>query len=461
MSKLTQQLTASFRDPSGFLFTREGILYRQINQKYRSEYDKLIQSGLYDTLVKDQLLVPHQEVDAAPANPDISYKVIQPDLVPFVSYPYEWSFSQLKDAALTTLAIQKKAFEKGMALKDATAYNIQFFNGRSTLIDTLSFETYQEGKPWFAYRQFCQHFLGPLSLMAYKDARLNQLLRVYIDGIPLDLVSNLLPTRTRLSPSLGIHIHAHASAQKRYADKTVDKDKQRQMGRNSYIGIIDSLESAIRKLNWQPTGEWTEYYSDTNYTNAADQHKAHIINRYLEEIKPETVWDLGGNTGRFSRIASDQGIFTLSCDIDAGAVERNYLETQSKKEANILPLVMDLTNPSSGLGWHHQERDSLVQRGPADALLSLALIHHLAIGNNVPLPQIARFFSELGHWLIIEFVPKSDSQVKRLLATREDIFPTYTISGFEEAFSPFFNICKKEDLQESERVLYLLERKVE
>ena len=454
----SKQLAASFRDPSGFLFMRDGILYRQVNQHYQADYDKLMQSGLYDSLVKAGLLVPHQEVDIEPAEPKSCYKIIQPELLPFISYPYEWSFSQLKDAALTTLAIQKKAFELGMALKDATAYNIQFYNGRSTLIDTLSFETYQEGKPWFAYRQFCQHFLGPLALMSKTDVRLSQLLRVYIDGIPLDLVSSLLPGRTRLSPSMAMHIHVHASAQKRYADKTIDKDKQRQMGRNSYIGIIESLETAVRKLDWQPEGEWTEYYNDTNYTNAADQHKAEIIKGYLAEINPQSVWDLGGNTGRFSRLASDQGIFTLSCDIDAGAVERNYLETKAKKEKNILPLVMDLTNPSSGLGWHHQERDSLVVRGPADALFALALIHHLAIGNNVPLPQIADFFSQLGQWLIIEFVPKSDSQVKRLLATREDIFPDYTPAGFEKAFSPYFNITKQESIQDSERVLYLMER---
>jgi len=458
MTSKTEKLASSFRDPSGFLFTRNGVLYRQVNHHYQSDYEQLMQSGLYDELVKEHLLVPHQEVDIPPSESDNCYKVIQPELLPFISYPYEWSFSQLKNAALTTLAIQKKAFEKGMALKDATAYNIQFHNGRSTLIDTLSFETYQEGKPWFAYRQFCQHFLGPLALMAYKDARLNQLLRVYLDGIPLDLVSTLLPTRTRISPSMAMHIHIHASAQKKYADKTVDKEKQRQMGRNSYIGIIESLETAVRKLNWQPEGEWTEYYSDTNYSTSADQHKADIIKTYLADISPKTVWDLGGNTGRFSRIASDQGIFTLSCDIDAGAVERNYLETQTKKEETILPLVMDLTNPSSGLGWHHQERESLADRGPADALFALALIHHLAIGNNVPLAQVADYFSDLGQWLIIEFVPKSDSQVKRLLATRADIFPNYTPDGFEQAFSSFFKIHKQVPIRESDRVLYLMER---
>src|SRR5687768_15426546 len=175
------QLSASFRDPSGFLFSRDGVLYRQVNRRYEQGYARLMESGLYDRLVKAGLLIPHVEVDQAPAESDLSHKVIQPEHVPFISYPYEWSFSQLKDAALATLSIQRRSLKVGMSLKDASAYNIQFVRGKATLIDTLSFETYKEGQPWVAYRQFCQHFLAPLALMALKDVRLNQLLRVYIE----------------------------------------------------------------------------------------------------------------------------------------------------------------------------------------------------------------------------------------------------------------------------------------
>jgi ribosomal protein L11 methylase PrmA len=226
------------------------------------------------------------------------------------------------------------------------------------------------------------------------------------------------------------------------------------------MGIIESLEAGIRKLTWEPVGtEWADYYSATNYSDAASQHKAKLIEGYLDECRPQSVWDLGANTGLYSRIASQRHIATVAFDIDVGAVERNYLTVKKQKESHILPLVMDLTNPSTGLGWHHQERDSLLNRGPADVVLALALIHHLAIANNVPLDRLARFFAEAGKWLIMEFVPKSDSQVKRLLATREDIFPNYTLSGFGQAFSAYFTIEGKEPIQESERVLYLLKRK--
>src|SRR5262245_14254456 len=215
------QLSASFRDPSGFLFSRDGVLYRQVNRRYEQEYARLMESGLYEKLVKVGVLIPHVEVENVRAEAGECFRVIQPERVPFISYPYEWSFGQLKDAALATLSIQKRALKAGMSLKDASAYNIQFVRGKAVLIDTLSFELYKDGQPWVAYRQFCQHFLAPLTLMALKDVRLSQLLRVYIDGIPLDLASELLPSKTRLNFGLLTHIHLHASAQKRYAGEDV------------------------------------------------------------------------------------------------------------------------------------------------------------------------------------------------------------------------------------------------
>jgi ribosomal protein L11 methylase PrmA len=453
-------LASSFRDPSGFLFTRAGVLYRQVNQAYQSDYERLTESGLYRELVASGRLVAHQEVDLPAEVPELAYRVIQPERLPFISYPYEWSFSQLKDAALGTLGIQKMALEKGMSLKDASAYNIQFHHGRPTLIDTLSFEAYREGQPWTAYRQFCQHFLAPLALMAYVDVRLGQLLRVYIDGIPLDLASKLLPRRTKWNLFLATHIHLHAATQQRYANKTISQaNLQRRMSKIAFLGLIDNLESSIRRLSWKPSGtEWGEYYTDTNYSPAALEHKKQIVSGFLERIRPTCVWDLGANTGLFSRLASDRGIYTLAFDIDPAAVELNYRDCLKAREQNLLPLVMDFTNPSPSIGWHNRERDSLMERAPAEAALALALVHHLAISNNVPLPHLARFFRDVTRWLIIEFVPKSDSQVQRLLATRLDIFPDYHFEGFEKTFSEYFRIHESVDVQDSQRRIYLMER---
>jgi ribosomal protein L11 methylase PrmA len=457
------RVSASFRDPSGFLFVRDGTLYRQVNQSYRKDYDLLMQSGLYERLVKARQLIPHQEVDLTPAVPEIAYRILLPERVPFISYPYEWSFSQLKDAALLTLSIQLTALELGLSLKDASAYNVQFHQGRPVLIDSLSFEAYQEGKPWVAYRQFCQHFLAPLALMAYRDVRLNQLLRVYIDGVPLDLASSLLPMRTRYQLGLAAHIHLHASAQKKYSDAPEQAKTQtqgRSINKNGLVGLITSLKNVVEGLKWMPQGtEWGDYYDATNYSRAAFDQKAAIVKQFLEKTQPKQVWDLGANTGVFSRIATQLGAMTVSSDIDPAAVEKNYLEMRKNKEKDLLPIVLDLTNPSPGIGWQNEERDSFVQRGPVDTVMALALVHHLAISNNVPLEDLAAFFAQLGRWLIVEFIPKEDSQVQRLLMTREDIFPAYQQAGFEAAFETCFTIHDCVPVEGSKRLMYLMEKR--
>jgi hypothetical protein len=456
-------LAASFRDPSGFLFTRAGILYRQVNRAYAEDYSRLMESGLYEKLVRAGLLIPHAEVNVEPADPALAHKVIQPERVAFISYPYEWSFGMLKDAALATLTIQKRALKLGMSLKDASAYNIQFIHGKPVLIDTLSFETYREGQPWDAYRQFCQHFLAPLALISKRDARLGQLLRVHIDGIPLDLASNLLPFASRLNFGLLTHIHAHAAAQTKFSDsasRRVGESAKRQMGKNAFVGLIESLEGAVKKLDWKPAGtEWGNYYAITNYTDAAFEQKKKIIAEWLEQVKPASVWDLGANNGEFSRLASGRGVPTVAWDIDPSAVEQNYQKIKSEKEQNLLPLLLDLTNPSPALGWANEERESFGARGPAEMVFALALIHHLAIANNVPLSRLADFFAGISRWLVIEWVPKSDSQVQKLMRSRKDIFDGYTRAGFESAFEGRFHLLSAVEIPESERALYLFERK--
>lgn len=438
---------------------RDGLIYRQVNTIYRENYDYLLSSGLYETLVDAELLIPHSEVDIEGVKSDKVYKIIKPELIPFISYPYEWCFSQLKDAALITLGVQKVALELGMSLKDCSAYNIQFRKGKPIFIDTLSFEKYREGQPWVAYRQFCQHFLAPLALMSYKDIRLNQLFQVYIDGVPLDLTSSLLPFRTRLRFSLLSHLHLHAKSQKHFADKPIDTTGHK-MSRVSFLGLIDNLESTVKKLRWTPRGtEWADYYRCTNYSSDALEHKKQIVAQFLDKINPKSVWDLGANVGIFSRIASDKGVQTISFDIDPAAVEKNYLECMERNEINILPLLLDLINPSPGIGWKNEERTSLLERGPADAVFALALIHHLAISNNLPFNKIAHLLSKICNSLFIEFVPKSDSQVQKLLSTREDIFPDYTQKNFESEFKEYFRIQKSVKIKESERILYLMEKR--
>ena len=446
------------------MFEDGGILYRHVDPSYREDFDALTESGLYQTLVGDGLLVSHEEVDPAslPDHAD-AYRVLRPQPIPFISYPYEWSFSQLKDAALLTLEIQERALRNELWLKDASAYNIQFAAGKPIFIDTLSFERYAEGLPWVAYQQFCRHFLAPLALMAYVSVDLGKLLRIHIDGVPLDLASKLLPGRSRFRFSLLTHIHMHAASITRHQQTREDASagsKQQSTGagvtKTSLLGLVDNLKSAVRKLTWQPRGtEWGEYYDATNYDATSRQHKIELVEQFIAEAAPKNAWDLGANTGEFSRLAAKSGIETVAFDIDPAAVEKGYLGLQSSGEIHLLPLLMDLTNPSSDLGWDHRERMSLRTRGPVDLAMALALVHHLAIGNNVPLPRVAKFLRSLCKALIIEFVPKSDSQVQRLLASRPDIFPSYDEAGFEAAFSEDFTLRQRCPIRDSERTLYL------
>jgi ribosomal protein L11 methylase PrmA len=461
MSNRSEKLGSSFRDPSGFIFKRDGKLFRQVNLSYQKEYDKLMTSGLYKQLSDKGYLVAHEEVKESPADKTLAYKVIQPQAVPFISYPYEWSFSQLKDAALLTLEVARLALAKGMILKDASAYNIQFVDGKPVLIDTLSFDIYTEGKLWDGYRQFCQHFLAPLALASMVDIRLTQMLRVYIDGIPLDLASQLLPGKTKLGLSgLAVHIHMHANMQKQYADKPQTQTSSVTLGKAAQINMLNGLTKTVSELKWEPKGtEWGEYYSATNYSDDSLKQKGEIVGKMIEKVAPKSLWDLGANNGLFSREGSKRGILTVASDIDPVAVEKNYLTIKQTGEKNLLPLVIDLTNPSAAIGWANQERDAFHQRGPVDLAMALALIHHLSISNNVPLGSVAEYLASIARWAIVEFVPKSDSQVKRLLATRKDIFPHYNEEGFEAAFDDFFKIEQKVAVPGSERTLYLLKAK--
>ena len=452
------RIAASFRDPSGFVFQRNGEIFRQVNLSYKDEYDLLIGSGLYENLVNDNLLIAHRETEEDPPEPSLAYKIVRPEQITTISYPYEWCFSQLQDAARLTLRIQKRAMARGMSLKDCSAYNIQFRDGRPILIDSLSFEKYDEGAPWVAYRQFCQHFLAPLALMAYTDARLNQLMRVFIDGLPLDLTSRLLPWRSRAVIPLLVHIHLHAAAQRRYAGAAVAQSgRGRSMSKTALLGLIDDLRRMVLRLRWKTVSiGWADYYETHAYSPIALDAKQRLVDEFIESVGPGSVWDLGANTGRFSRLASQRGIPTIAFDLDPASVELNYLECRSKGEPQLLPLVIDLNNPSPGLGWNNQERSSLIDRGPADMALALALIHHLAISNNVPLEDLALFFSRLCRWLVIEFVPKDDPQVARLLLNRKDIFSGYTVEAFERAFSARFSLNRIEALPESGRRMYLM-----
>lgn len=448
---------SSFRDPSGVVFFKEGRLLRQINPCYAQQYRALMDGGLYTELTENGLLVKHKETtDAGIASEAIL--VIEPERIPFISYPYEWSFGMLRDAALLTLRCHRKALEKNMILKDASAYNVQFLHGNPILIDTLSFDFYRENTPWIAYGQFCRHFLAPLLMMRNIDLQMNKLLRLYIDGIPMELASKLLKGKGGFFAKQHIHWHAKAAAKHASDGRQSSTACKVTLPQNGQIAIIDSLIHGIESLQLgKEETEWGDYYANTNYSGIASDAKAELVEKFLRNTNARNVWDLGANDGSYSRLALCGNTMVVAFDIDPLAVERNYTQIKADR-SDMLPLIMDLTNPSPSIGFANRERVDMASRQKPDCIMALAIIHHLAISNNLPLDRIAEWMSELAQNLIIEFVPKEDSQVQILLATREDIFPQYSISGFEAAFMRYFTIEEKEDVSDSRRILYRMRR---
>ena len=452
---------ASFRDPSGFVFRRDGILYRQIRPAAAADWKAFLSSGLYERLVADGLIVEHDEATLELAALPDAAAVIRPRALDFISYPYEWCFTQLQDAALLTLELQSRAVEAGLRLKDASAYNVQFDAGRPVLIDSLSFEVAPRTDPWPAYRQFCEHFLAPLALIAHRDARCGLMLRDFIDGIPVDLASGLLPARTRLNLGLSAHLHLHAGAQRRAAREApaARPARERRISETGQLALIDSLRRTVQGLRYRPAGQWTGYSTSTSYSEGATASKGEIVRAMLAAVGGRMAWDLGANVGVYSAIAAESGYRVMAFDQDAASVETHWRRVRDQTDLAVLPLVMDLSNPSPSLGWALEERASFLERGEPDVIMALALIHHLAIGNNVPLPGVARLFARMSPRAIVEFVPKEDPMTQRLLADRRDVFDQYSIDGFRNAFDGPFQIVREAPIDDSPRTIFLLERR--
>lgn len=455
---------SSFRDPAGFLFWQDGIVYRWVAPGYVPTLRAAERSGLIAKARDTHLLLDFETADAtvvAPSAVPQGGEILKPRQLSLITYPYEWSFAQLQDAALATLDLHLLALEHGLLLKDASAFNMQFVDGRPTLIDHLSFDPIEAHSAWPAYGQFCRHFLAPLLLMSHVDLSLGRLLEIHLDGIPLDLAATLLPRRTRLSPSIQIHLHLHARMTRRFANERQRVETGRAaLSASRHAAIAGSLRRLVAKLKpKQQITEWGDYYGDTNYSKSAFEEKKEIVRALVAKAAPQTLWDLGGNNGEMSRAVADLARDILCVDIDPLAVDHNYRRCRADRITNIVPALADLTNPPPARGFFNRERKALFERPAPDLAMALALIHHLAITNNLPLPYVAEFFAAVARHLVIEFVPKQDSQVRRLLANRPDIFPDYTQDGFERAFALHFETVDKRPIPETERTLYLMARR--
>jgi hypothetical protein len=451
---------SSFRDPSGYVFVEDGDIKRVINPVYFKQYNQLTDSGFYSTLFKNDLLIPHTELSSSEQN-----IIIKAEKIPFVTYPYEWSFNMYKEAALLTLKLQKYSLEKGFSLKDASAFNVTFHQGKAVFIDTLSFDFYTENSPWRAYKQFITHFFGPLVLAHYHGAHQLKLISNFIDGIPVKMISSMLPFKTKLSPVLYSNIHLLAKLEDKHNEDYKGETKSATLSKKGQLNIIKSLYDYIKNLDLKERSEWGNYYDKTNYSDQAFIEKSNIINTWVTNINSKTLIDVGGNDGTFVRKLTNDNEITLVCDIDNNAVDFNHKTMKLNKEQFMLPFVLDILNPSASIGLNNVERDSFLNRIKAfspDITLALAIIHHMSLSGNVPFSESAKFFSSFSKYLIIEFPKRDDSWVQRLLKAKgdfENYFDFYNVENFEKAYSKYFEILEKKPIDESERIIYLLKFK--
>jgi hypothetical protein len=445
---------SSYRDPSGFLFYHKGILYRQVNQIFKDDFDQFINGGLYQHLVDQNLLISHKTIDQNFTGSADWYQTLEPEKISFISYPYEWCFNMLKDAAVVTLRAAQDAMNYGMMLKDASAYNVQWYNGRMLFIDTISFEKYNETKPWIAYRQFCEHFLAPLALMHYLKLPLQNLLLAYPNGIPLAIVKKLLPAKSRFNLNSFLHLHLHANISERPSQKTATT---KAFSSTKLKNLLRSLEEAVQSFSLNATsGVWSGYYDEAFQRENYVEQKKKIIESWVGELSLETAIDVGANEGEFSELVSSKNIDVISADFDHYSINRLYNRVKQNNNPRILPLIIDFTNPSPAIGVNNEERTSFLDRTKTDLVLALAVIHHLAIGKNIPFEDIATMFSKLGQYILIEFIPKEDEKIQLMLQQKRDVYGWYTAENFQTAFSRFFKIMEWKEISSSKRVLFLL-----
>ena len=450
--------TSSFRDPSGYVFIDGDSVKRVINPIYFGQFKALMDSGFYKTLFEKKFLIPHK-IHSENQNQII----IEAQKIPFINYPYEWSFLQYKHAALLTLKIQRLCLENNFTLKDASSFNITFHEGKPIFIDTLSFDFYQENNPWLAYKQFIMHFLGPLVLTKYFGQDHLKTLALHLEGISLQKLSSLLPLKSYLSPTLLTNIHLLAKYDKKY--KSNKKTVYKNLSKASQIKLIDGLYHYILNLNVDEKTEWDNYYNQINYNEVAYQLKKDFVKDWFVSINGKSLIDIGGNDGTFSRELINSASLIIVADVDPNAVEQNYRQIVKTKEKFILPIVTDVLNPVANYGFNNQERFSFIQRvkeANLNACLALAVIHHITLSGNIPFSLSAQFFSKMAPYLLIEFPTRADSWVQFLLESKREFknhFDFYNEENFEKEYTVYFEIVKKEKIDSSERILYSLKLK--
>lgn len=458
----------SFRDPESRVFYSGSDVLRAVSEDGRADFEALQATKLFERfqdeggLVRTELLpdtsgIPGDLLAKPPAG------VLKHELIPFVSYPYEWPFSMLKDAALLQLDLLLAALAEDLVLKDSTPYNVQFNGARPVFVDVGSFERMRDGEPWVGYRQFCMLYLYPLLLQSVKDVPYHAWLRGAIDGITPAQMRGVSSFRDRFRKGFFTNVFLHAKLEARYADKggEVKEEVRRVMNKELVVANVKKMRKLVARLSWSPPqGVWVAYGEKNSYTGEDAARKDEFVREVATSQRWKLTWDIGANNGRYSQIAAEGSDYVLAVDYDQGPIELLYrsLRDASADTAGagkILPLTMNLADPSPGLGWRGLERKALPDRGSPDLVLALALVHHVTIAANVPVREFLSWLASLGTALVIEFPTREDPMVKKLLAPKRDgLHPDYEREFFERSLAEVFDVERRERLKSGTRLLY-------
>jgi ribosomal protein L11 methylase PrmA len=455
----------SFRDPSGHVFLHDGRVFRTVTDRAVADFEFVRTSGVLEEFAAAGRIVESREIDlrlvgAAGAG---ARHVLEHPRLPYVSFPYEWPFSALKAAALLHLDLHLDLLERDITLSDASAYNVQFLGARPLFIDVLSLRRYRDGEYWLGHRQFCEQFLNPLLLRALLGVPHNAWYRGSLEGLSASDLTRLLPLRSKLSWKVLSHVVLQAKLDRKATlqpERSIDKVRQGRLSKTAFRGLLTQLRGWIARLQPADTGPtaWSDYADTHTYGSDEEVAKRRFVAEFVQQTRPRLMFDLGCNVGHYAVLALEAGARdVIGFDFDQRVLDGAFARA-AREERSLLPLFLDAANPSPDQGWQQAERAGFAKRAPADALLALAFEHHLAIGRNVPLAQLLPWLTGLAPAGVIEFVPKSDPTVQRMLALREDIFTEYDQETFRNCLAENARIVRDEVVSQHGRRLFWYDR---